>query len=129
MKLLVRFMSLIIVGFIISISLVYLININIMKNEMDNAAKISIDACQNIIRSKLIDKYLSLNETDYVIYDDESYKQYFLTSFYGLVANKDIYNIDVYTNYNKGLIGVIVHNNYSNFLKDLKLINIVEVSE
>ena len=100
-----------------------------MKNEMDNATKISIDACQNIIKSKLIDEYLSLNGTDYEIYNDDSYKEYFLTSFYGLVANKDIYNVDVYTDYNKGLIGVIVHNNYSNFLKDLKLINIVEVSE
>lgn len=129
MKLLIRFMSLIVVGFITSICLIYLINVNIMKNEMDNAAKISIDACQNIIKSKTIDSYLGLQSQEYDIYDDETYKDYFISSFNGLVADKSLYDIDVHTDYDKGLIGVIIHNKYSTFVKDVRLINIIEVSE
>ena len=129
MKLLIRFMSLIVVGIITSICLIYLINVNIMKNEMDNASKISIEACQNIIKSKTIDSYLGLEKSDYEIVDDETYRNYFISSFNGLVADKSIYDIDVHTDYEKGLIAVIVHNKYSSFLKDVKLINIIEVSE
>ncbi len=129
MKLLIRFMSLIVVGIITSICLIYLINVNIMKNEMDNASKISIEVCQNIIKSKTIDSYLGLEKSDYEIVDDETYRNYFVSSFNGLVADKSLYDIDVHTDYEKGLIAVIVHNKYSSFLKDVKLINIIEVSE
>lgn len=129
MKLLIRFMSLIVVGFITCICLVYLINVNIMKNEMDNATKISIEACQNIVKSKIIDSYLGLNETEYKIHDDETYKEYFISSFNGLVSNKNLYDLDIHTDFERGLISVIVHNNYSSFIKDVKLINIIEVSE
>lgn len=129
MKILVRFMSLIIIGFIISISLIYLININIMKNEMDSATKISIEACQNIVKSKIIDNYLNLEDSIYPIYNDESYKNYFISSFNGLVTNKDIYDIDLITDYSKGLICAKIHNNYSGFVQDVKVINIIEVCE
>lgn len=129
MKLLVRFMSLIIIGFLISISLIYLININIMKNEMDNATKISIESCQKIMKSRCIDSYLKLDGFEYPINDDDSYKEYFISSFYGLVTNKNIYDIDVYTEYDKGLISVYIHNNYSNFIQDIKLVNIIEEEE
>lgn len=129
MKVLVKFMSLIIIGLIVSISLIYLININIMANEMNNASKIAIESSQNILKSKRIDSYLNLEPEEYPIYDDKSYKDYFISSFNGLVANKDLYSLDVYTDYDKGLLAVYVHNNYSSFIKDKKLINIIEVSE
>ena len=129
MKLLVRFMTLIVVSVIISVSLVYLININIMINERDNACNVAIESCQNIIKNMIIDSYLQLNEDDYKITDDQSYKDYFISSFNGLVSNKNIYDVDVYTDYSKGLIAVYIHNNYSSFVKDKKVINIVEVSQ
>lgn len=128
MKLLIRFMTLIIISIIISISLVYLININIMINERDNACKIAVESCQNIIKNKIIDSYLELDEEDYEIYNDQTYKDYFISAFNGLVSNNSIYDIDVYTEYDKGLIAVYIHNNYSSFIKDKKLINIVEVA-
>lgn len=128
MKLLIRFMSLIVIGFITCICLIFLINVNIMKNEMDQAAKISIEACQNIIKNKTIDSYLGLDSPNYEIYNDETYKEYFISSFNGLVADRHLYDIDVYTDYEKGLIGVIIHNNYSSFVKDVRLVNIIEVS-
>lgn len=122
-------MTLIVVSVIISVSLVYLININIMINERDNACNVAIESCQNIIKNMIIDSYLQLNEDDYKITDDQSYKDYFISSFNGLVSNKNIYDVDVYTDYSKGLIAVYIHNNYSSFVKDKKVINIVEVSQ
>lgn len=129
MKLLIRFMSLIIISIIVSISLVYLININIMINERDNATKIAVESCQTIIRSRIIDSYLDIDDSTYPIYDDYSYKEYFISSFLGLVSNKTIYDIDVYTDYDKGVIAAYIHNNYSSFIKDKKIVNIVEVAE
>lgn len=129
MKLLIRFMSLIIISIIVSISLVYLININIMINERDNATKIAVESCQTIIRSRIIDSYLDIDDSTYPIYDDYSYKEFFISSFLGLVSNKTIYDIDVYTDYDKGVIAAYIHNNYSSFIKDKKIVNIVEVAE
>lgn len=99
-----------------------------MINEMDNASKIAIDSCQKIIRSKTIDDFIDL-DSSYPIYDDESYKSYFISAFNSFVSNKNIYDLDVYCDFSKGLIAAYIHNNYSSFIKDKKLINIIEVSE
>lgn len=128
MKSLVKFMSLIIIGFTVCVSLIYLININIMINEMDNASKVAIDSCQKIIKSKFIDNYIDL-ESSYPIYDNESYKNYFISAFNNFVSNDSLYDLDVYCNYDKGLLAVYIHNNYSSFIKDKKLVNIIEVNE
>lgn len=128
MKSLVKFMSLIIIGFTVCVSLIYLININIMINEMDNASKVAIDSCQKIIKSKVIDNYIDL-ESSYPIYDNESYKNYFISAFNNFVSNDSLYDLDVYCNYDKGLLAVYIHNNFSSFIKDKKLVNIIEVNE
>lgn len=128
MKSLVKFMSLTIIGFIVCICLVYLVNLNIMINEMNNASKIAVETCQDIIRFIKIDDYYDIDSFNYPIYDDESYKEYFISSFNNLVSNKDIYDLDVYCDYSKGLLGVYIHNNYSTFIKDKKIINIIEVN-
>lgn len=121
-------MSLIIIGFTVSVSLIYLININIMINEMDSASMMAIDSCQKIMKSKTIDDYINL-DSSYPIYNNESYKNYFISSFNRLVSNDDLYDVDAYCDYEKGLIAVYIHNNYSSFIKDKKLISIIEVNE
>lgn len=100
-----------------------------MINERDNAAKIAVESCQNIIRSRIIDDYLDINDSIYPIYDNQSYKDYFISSFMGFITNKNIYDIDVYTDYDKGVIAAYIHNKYSSFIKDKKIVNIVEVAE
>ena len=127
MKTLVKFMVLIIIGSIVSISLIYLVNINIMINEMNNASKVAIDSCQKIIKSIIIDDYFDIEGYDYPIYNDESYKEYFISSFNRLVSNKEIYDVDIFSDYSKGLLAVYIHNNYSSFIKDKKIVNIIEV--
>ena len=127
MKVLVKFMTFIVIGVIVSICLIYLININIMSSEMNNASKIAIETCQNVTKSVIFDKSVGLDVDNYPIYDDESYEEYFITSFNNLVSNSDIYNLNVYCDYDKGLIAVHIHNNYSSLIKDKKLINIIEV--
>lgn len=129
MKTLVKFLSIIVIGFIVCICIIYLININIMTDEMNNACKVSIESCQNIVKSKIIDDHLGLDCSDYPIYDDESYKDNFISSFNGLVSNKDLYDLDVKCNFENGLLAVYVHNNYSSFIKDKKIVNIIEVCE
>lgn len=129
MKILVKCMTLVIGGFVVCLSLVYLININIMINEMDNACKNAVDACQKIMKSQRIDSYLSLELSDYPIHDDQSYKEYFISSFNNLVTNDELYEIDVYCSFDKGLIAAHIHNNYSSLIKDKEIVNIIEVSE
>lgn len=128
MKTLVKFMALIIIGSIVTISLVYLVNLNIMINEMNNASKVAIDSCQKIIQSITIDNCFDIEGYEYPIHDDESYKEYFINSFNRLVANKNIYDLDVFCDYSKGLLAVRIHNNYSSFIQDKKIVNIIEVS-
>lgn len=129
MKTLIKFMTLIVIGFIVCICLVYLINVNIMINEMDSASKIAIDSCQRIVKSKIIDDYIDLDGFAYPIYDNESYKNYFVSSFNNLVKDKDLYDLDVSCDFDKGLLAVYIHNKYSSFINDKKLISIIEVAE
>lgn len=126
MKNLVKFMSLIIIGIIVCVCIIYLININIMTNEMNNASKIAVESCQNIVKSKIIDDYLGL-DSECLITDDESYKELFIDSFNSLVSNENLYDLDVKCNFEKGLLAVYIHNNYSSFISDKKLVNIIEV--
>ncbi len=100
-----------------------------MINEMDNASRIAVDSCQKIVKNKIIDEFIGLDGYEYPIFNDDTYKQYFITSFNNLVSNKDIYDIDVKCDYGKGLLAVNIHNKYSSFIKDKKLINIIEVGE
>ena len=129
MKTLIKFMTLTIIGSIVCICLIYLININIMINEMNNASRVAVESCQSIIKSKIIDDYVGFENDDTKIYDDNSYKEYFISSFNNLVANKDIYDVEVNCDYETGLLAIYVHNNYSSFIKDKKLVNIIEVYE
>lgn len=129
MKTLIKFMSLTIIGFIVCFCLIYLININIMINEMNNASRVAVESCQNIIKSKILDDYVGFNDTNYVIYDDKSYKDYFISTFNNLVTKDELYDIEVNCDYDTGLLAVHIHNKYSSFIRDKKLINIVEVYE
>lgn len=113
MKLLIRIMGLMVISIIVIVTLIYLINISIIINELNNVSVISINQTQ---KAHINNPFKTNDE----------YKNYFIDAFKNSVKDENIYDIEVETDKDKGLIYTSINCNKYMFVKTKKLLNIIE---
>ena len=125
MKVLIRIMGLIIVSFIVTLTLIDLINMNVITNEMNNASNIAVAQTQKYIKNIKIDQ-LEGDTSIYISNDD--YRNYFIERYKEQVKDYSIYDFSkTEADYYHGLLYVEISCNKYPKVRKKKLINIIEI--
>lgn len=124
MKILIRIIGLLIISLIIIFCGIYLINTNIIANELNDCSALAIKQTQNIMQ-EIVKKRLDREETN--LFVDKEYGEYFVENFSDLVLDSSLYDIRVDSDYNKGVIFVEIDVPKYKLIPKKKLVNIINV--
>lgn len=117
--------GLMIVSTVVTITLVGLINMNIITNELNNASSIAVGQTQKYIKELKIDEFE--NNVNNAMTNEE-YRNYFIERFNENVKKPNYYDLtDVEADYNHGLLYVSIKCKQYPKVKAKKLINIIEI--
>lgn len=119
MKLIVRTITLMVISIVMIFISVYLVNVNIITDEINKVSYIAMSCVQNDVMNLI--KKRDLNGETYLYDYDERFKYYFKN----LATKYEIYDINTYGDSQKGIIYVEVNSNV-NLVKGKRLINIVD---
>lgn len=124
MKILIRIIGLLIISLIIIFCGIYLINTNIIANELNDCSALAIKQTQNIMQ-EIVKKRLDREEVN--LFADKGYSDFFVESFNDLVLDSSLYDIRVDSDYNKGIIFVEIDVPKYKLIPKKKLVNIINV--
>lgn len=117
--------GLMIVSITIIITLIDLINMNIITNELNNASSIAVGQTQKYIKELKIDEF---ENGACSTMTNEKYRSYFIERFNECVKKPNYYDLaNVEADYNHGLLYVSIKCKKYPKVKEKKLINIIEI--
>lgn len=124
MKVLVKILGVVIIGVIVSYVIIYLTNTCTIINELNEASSLAMKQTQNIMADKIIKDYDSIGND---IFKDINYENYYRKCFEDTVIDKDIYDLSIETDENKGMIYVEIDTPNYKLIPTKKLLNIVDI--
>lgn len=124
MKLLVRTLGITIIGIIVSIGMIYLINTNIIINELNECSSLAMVQTQKSIVQSIKDKLDLIENNDF---DNNKYKEYYKDHFLTFVNNSSIYDIFVDCNIDKGIIYAEITVPRYKLIPTKKLLSIIDI--
>ena len=123
MKILIRIIGLLIISLIIIFCGIYLINTNIIANELNDCSALAMKQTQNIMQ-EIVKK--RLDREDINLFGKE-YGEYYVESFNDLVLDPTLYDLKVESDYAKGIIYVEIDVPKYKLIPIKKLVNIINV--
>lgn len=125
MKILIRIFGVTIVGLIVSLGILYLTNTNTIINELNDASSLAMKQTQNKMMDKIIKEY---DFVDNNIFSDIDYDDYYKKCFFDTVNDKDLYEVNVEADVNKGIIYAEISVPAYRLIPIKRLLNIVDIS-
>lgn len=123
MKILIRIIGLLIISLIIIFCGIYLINTNIIANELNDCSALAMKQTQNVMQ-EIVKKRLDREEVNLF---KKEYGNYYVDSFNDLVLDSSLYDIKVKSDYTKGIIYVEIDVPKYKLIPIKKLVNIINV--
>lgn len=133
MKIIIRVLSLVIIGFLISISLMNSINDYVIGDELEKTSSLAMSNTQIIMSEIIEDHFYKTNNARISINSNEEYLELYKDNLMVLINSDSEYEIkDYYADYNKGLLYVDIICRYKNLSGkekniEKKLLNIIDV--
>ena len=132
MKVLVRAMSLTVIGLCVCLILMHLLDYNVRLDELNKASHLAMANTQIVMQENIEDIYYNTNNSRMKIGSNEEYLKLFKDNFMILVNSDGTYSISGYSDVYKGLLCVIISHEYKNFLGQVKtitkkMINVIDV--
>ena len=132
MKVLVRAMSLTVIGLCVCLILMHLLDYNVRLDELNKASHLAMANTQIVMQENIEDIYYNTNNSRMKIGSNEEYLKLFKDNFMILVNSDGTYSISGYSDVYKGLLCVNISHEYKNFLGQdktitKKMINVIYV--
>ena len=132
MKVLVRAMSLTVIGLCVCLILMHLLDYNVRLDELNKASHLAMANTQIVMQENIEDIYYNTNNSRVKIGSNEEYLKLFKDNFMILVNSDGTYSISGYSDVYKGLLCVNISHEYKNFLGQdktitKKMINVIDV--
>ena len=132
MKVLVRAMSLTVIGLCVCLILMHLLDYNVRLDELNKASHLAMANTQIVMQENIEDIYYNTNNSRMKIGSNEEYLKLFKDNFMILVNSDGTYSISGYSDVYKGLLWVNISHKYKNFLGQdktitKKMINVIDV--
>lgn len=124
MKILIRVLGLSIIAIIVAICSIYLINTNIIANELNDASALAMINTQDKMKQVVVSR-LDREEKD--LFSGTTYKDYYIDCFKELVEDETKYDINVEADYSKGIIYALIETPNYKLVPTKRLINIINV--
>ena len=124
MKILVRIMGITIIGLLTIICIIYLINTNVIINELNNCSALAMKQTQELMKKKIVDQ---LDKKQSYIFSDISYEDYYKKCFNEAVVDSNVYNLYVEGDADKGIIYVKIRVPRYKFIPEKRLLHIIDV--
>lgn len=123
MKILIRALGIIIVCLLVSACFLYLLNTNVIINELNECSSLSMNQVQEYMESIIKDRL----DNKTVNFSDDDYKSLYINYFNNAVQDGNKYTVNVDADSNKGIIYTNIKVNNYPLIPNKELLNIIDV--
>lgn len=124
MKLLVRILGITVMGIVVSIGIIYLVNTNIVINELNECSSFAMKQTQLAIEDSIKDKLDLIENNEF---DDDKYENYYRECFNSTVEDSSIYEMDIDCNADKGIMYVQIDVPDYKYIPTKKLLSFIDI--
>lgn len=132
MKVIIRLMTLMILGLCVIYSLLSLMELTVNYDELNTISEMAMKNTQIIMQENIEDRLFNTNNARLIIDNNEKYEQVFIENLNDLKRNENHYSVRTYGDYLRGLLAADVCLEYRTMNGDTrklhkKLVNVIDV--
>lgn len=124
MKLLVRIVGITVMGIIVSVGVIYLVNTNIIINELNECSSLAMKQTQIAIENSIKDKLDLIDNNDF---DDDKYEEYYKHCFLSAVNDDSLYLLDIDCDADKGIMYVKIDVPSYKYVPTKELLSFIDI--